>query len=220
MSDQGELRDVVVVDLSTDLGGAYCSKLFTDGGAIVTRVEPSTGDPWRRWQWNGEPADGDGALFRYLRHGQRSVIGDATSPELEELVAAADLVITSGDTIAGSAGDLAARLPGTVVVSITPYGLEGPYAARPANEFTVQADSGSITPRGTHDMDPFQLGGRIVEWVAGAYAGVGALAAVRRSRAVGFGELVDEIGQRGQRIEDARLGIRVEDHRAGIEKSI
>ena len=100
-------------------------------------------------------------------------------------------MITSGDTIAGSAGDLAARLPGTVVVSITPYGLEGPYADRPANEFTVQADSGSITPRGTHDMDPFQLGGRIVEWVAGAYAGVGALAAVRRSRTVGDGELVD-----------------------------
>ena len=73
MSDQGELRDVVVVDLSTDLGGAYCSKLFTDGGAVVTRVEPSTGDPWRRWQWNGEPTVGDGALFRYLRHGQRSV---------------------------------------------------------------------------------------------------------------------------------------------------
>ena len=45
MSDQGELRDVVVVDLSTDLGGAYCSKLFTDAGAVVTRVEPSDGRP-------------------------------------------------------------------------------------------------------------------------------------------------------------------------------
>ena len=40
-------------------------------------------------------------------------------------------------------------------------------------------------------MAPFQLGGRIVEWVAGAYAGVGALAAVRRARALGVGELVD-----------------------------
>src|SRR6478735_7765890 len=47
----GELGDVVVVDLSTDLGGGYCSKMFNDGGAVVTRVEPSSGDPFRGWQW-------------------------------------------------------------------------------------------------------------------------------------------------------------------------
>jgi crotonobetainyl-CoA:carnitine CoA-transferase CaiB-like acyl-CoA transferase len=191
MSDQGELRDVVVVDLSTDLGCAYCSKLFNDAGAVVTRVEPPSGDPLRRWQWTGEPTEHDGALFRYLRHGQRSVSAVEDTPRIEELLAGADVVLTSGRSIAGDARELAARLPGTVVVSITPYGLEGPYAERPANEFTVQADSGSLTPRGTPEMAPFQLGGRIVEWVAGAYAGVGALAAARRAAAVGVGELVD-----------------------------
>lgn len=191
MSDHGELRDVVVVDLSTDLGGAYCSKLFTDAGATVTRVEPTAGDPFRGWQWTAEPTVGDGPLFRYLRHGQRSVTADVDTPGLEELLTAADLVITSCAGLAGDPRELVARLAGTVVVSITPYGLEGPYADRPANEFTVQADSGSLTPRGMPEMAPFQLGGRIVEWVAGAYAGVGALAAVRRARAVGVGELVD-----------------------------
>jgi crotonobetainyl-CoA:carnitine CoA-transferase CaiB-like acyl-CoA transferase len=191
MSDPGELNDVVVVDLSTDLGGAYCSKLFTDGGATVTRVEPTAGDPFRHWQWSGEPTEGDGPLFRYLRHGQRSVAADSATAEVEALLSGADLVLTNGDSLAGDARELAARLPGTVVVSITPYGLEGPFAGRPANEFTVQADSGSLTPRGTPEMAPFQLGGRIVEWVAGAYAGVGAMAAVRRARSVGVGELVD-----------------------------
>jgi crotonobetainyl-CoA:carnitine CoA-transferase CaiB-like acyl-CoA transferase len=191
MTTPGELHDLVVVDLSVDLGGAYCSKLFNDGGAVVTRVEPTTGDPWRSWQWNGEPAQDDGPLYRYLRHGQRSVAADTDTDEVEALLAGADLVVTSGESIAGDARSLAARLPGTVVVSITPYGLEGPFAGRPATEFTVQADSGSLTPRGTHQMPPFQLGGRIVEWVAGAYAGVGALAAVRRARSMGAGELVD-----------------------------
>jgi len=191
MSDHGELRDVVVVDLSTDLGGAYCSKMFTDAGATVTHVEPASGDPLRSWQWNGAPVDGDGPLFRYLRHGQRSVTADADGPSVEELLAGADLVITSGRSVAGDPRDLASRLPGTVVASITPYGLEGPYADRPANEFTVQADSGALTPRGTHQLPPFQLGGRIVEWVSGAYAAVAALAAVRRARAMGVGELVD-----------------------------
>ena len=103
MSAPGELNDVVVVDLSTDLGGAYCSKLFTDGGATVTRVEPTAGDPFRHWQWSGEPVEGDGPLFRYLRHGQRSVTADAATPEVEALLAGADLVLTSGTSLAGDA---------------------------------------------------------------------------------------------------------------------
>lgn len=183
---------MVVVDLSDDLSNAYCAKLFNDAGAVVTHVEPPDGAALRRWQWSGEPTDGDAPLFRYLRHGQRSVTAtEADLARVEELLAGADVVLTSGTSIAGDARELAARLPGTVIVAITPYGLEGPYADRPATEFTVQADSGSLTPRGIPDLPPFQLGGRIVEWVAGAYAGVGALAAARRARATGHGELVD-----------------------------
>ncbi|MSW33206.1 MAG: hypothetical protein F2847_10355, partial [Actinobacteria bacterium] len=47
MGDLGELKGIVVVDLSTNLSGAYCSKLFADSGATVTRVEPPEGDPQR-----------------------------------------------------------------------------------------------------------------------------------------------------------------------------
>lgn len=191
MGETGELSDMVVVDLSTDLSGAYCAKLFNDSGATVTRVEPPTGDPQRHSQWSGEPTVGDAPLFRYLRHGQRSVTALAGDPFLAELCGAADLVITSGRSAAGEPSELAARLPGTVVLSISPYGTTGPYADRPATEFTVQADSGAIAIRGVRELPPFQMGGRIVEWVGGAYGGVAALAAVRRARATGSGEFVD-----------------------------
>ena len=40
------------------------------------------------------------------------------------------------------------RFPQLVVVSITPYGLEGPYADRPATELTLQAESGALSVRG------------------------------------------------------------------------
>ena len=69
----GELNGVVVVDLSTSLSGAYAAKMFADSGATVTRVEPAGGDPQRRAQWSGEPHADTAPLFRYLRHGQRSV---------------------------------------------------------------------------------------------------------------------------------------------------
>ena len=189
----GELHDVVVVDLSVGIPGAYCAKLFADAGAIVTRVEPSEGDPMRTWRWptdstsdeGGEPS-GDSAMFRYLRHGQRSVVASPSTQSsgvIESLCAGADLVITSGTGVQHS--------PGTVIVSITSYGTEGPCADRPATEFTIQADSGALLIRGTAEFPPVQMGGRSVEWVAGAYAAVGAMAAVRGARATGHGEFVD-----------------------------
>jgi crotonobetainyl-CoA:carnitine CoA-transferase CaiB-like acyl-CoA transferase len=191
MGDQGELHDVVVVDLSTDLAGAYCAKLFSDSGAVVTRVEPTEGDPQRHQQWSGEPMIADAPLFRYLRHGQRSVTASQGDPIVDDLCRNADLVLTSGTGMAGDPVDMARRFRGTVVLSITPYGTTGPYADVPATEFTVQADSGAIALRGTRELPPFQMGGRIVEWVGGAYCGVAGLAAVRRSRATGFGEFID-----------------------------
>ena len=83
MGETGELKDVVVVDLSTNLSGAYCAKLFSDSGATVTRVEPPEGDPQRHAQWSGVPTSGDAPLFRYLRHGQRSVTAVACEPIID-----------------------------------------------------------------------------------------------------------------------------------------
>jgi crotonobetainyl-CoA:carnitine CoA-transferase CaiB-like acyl-CoA transferase len=181
-----ELTGLVVLDASTSLAGAYCAKLFASAGASVTLLEPAEGATMRRWSWDRElPAGEDGALFRFLRHGQRSVT--AASPDL----LAADVVLTSGPTPFGTAPEIAAAHPDLVVVSLTPYGLTGPYASRAATEFTVQADAGAVAIRGTADRPPFQMGGRIVEWVAGAYAAVGALASARRLVRTGVGDFLD-----------------------------
>ncbi len=186
------VEQLVVLDCSTSLGGAYCAKLFSDAGATVTLLEPPEGGSLRRWSWSRTlPTGEDGALFRYLRHGQRSVVAEPASPQLEALVAGADIVVTSGDSVLGAPVKLAAHHPDLIVVSITPYGLTGPYTARPATELTVQADSGAVAIRGTADRPPIQMGGRIIEWVAGAYAAVGALASCRRQELDGVGDLLD-----------------------------
>ena len=62
-----------------------------------------------------------------------------------------------------------------MVVAITPYGLEGPYADRPFTEITLQAESGALAVRGHPSREPVQAGGRTVEWVSGLYAAVAAL---------------------------------------------
>ena len=47
------LDGYVVVDLSSGIAGAYCTKLLADGGAEVIKVEAPEGDPLRRWSASG-----------------------------------------------------------------------------------------------------------------------------------------------------------------------
>jgi crotonobetainyl-CoA:carnitine CoA-transferase CaiB-like acyl-CoA transferase len=76
-------------------------------------------------------------------------------------------------------------------VALSAYGLTGPYRDRPATEFTIQAESGTLALRGRPDQPPIQAGGRVFEWVMASYAAVGALGALRRAQLGGPGEIID-----------------------------
>ena len=52
-NDRRRSSGYVVVDLSSGIAGAYCTKLLADGGAEVIKVEPPEGDPLRRWSASG-----------------------------------------------------------------------------------------------------------------------------------------------------------------------
>ncbi|HEY5886714.1 MAG TPA: CoA transferase, partial [Acidimicrobiales bacterium] len=169
---EGWLTGHRVVDLSTSIAGAYATKLLADAGAEVVLVERPEGHPLRRWSASGSPTGDGGPLFRFLSAGKASVVADGEA--FAQLLAASRLVVESGHR----AFDLdAARDKGTTVCSVTPYGLTGPWAGRPATDFIIQAESGSIAFRGRRDQPPVAAGGRLAEWVTGAYAAVAALAA-------------------------------------------
>jgi len=53
---------------------------------------------------------------------------------------------------------LQARNPRLSLVSISPFGLSGPWAARPATEFTLQAATGGTAFRGHPDRGPVAAG--------------------------------------------------------------
>ena len=180
-----------VVDLSRGIAGAYATKLFADAGAEVIKVEPSEGDPLRRWSATGAVVRGDGALFQFLHHGKRSVVGAPGDAEVDALLQSADLVVDSNVPALVEPADLLAKEPGLVVVSITPFGRTGPYAARPASELTLQAESGCLGVRGTADRPPLMAGGRIGQWVSGTYAAAAAAVALYRARRTGNGEHID-----------------------------
>ncbi len=196
------LSGFLVVDLSTWIGGAYCTKLLADGGADVIKVESPEGDPLRRWSASGAaiPAEDDGALFNFLAASKRSVVIDGTETggldALHGLLHSADAVVWSRGSPLAAQPSLDPRAvlrahPHLMVTSITPFGLEGPWSDKPATEFTLQAWSGGIVglARGKPERPPVFVGGQIGEWLAGLYGAIGTLAA--RRRAATGGELVD-----------------------------
>ncbi len=186
------LRDLRVIDFSTEIAGPYVTKLFADAGADVVKVEPPGGDPLRRWSASGaELGDDDGALFAFLNGGKRSIVGAPGDAEILSLVEGADLVVESFAPGVLDGLDLCERFPGLVLLSISPFGRGGPYTQRPATEFTIQAECGSIDGRGLPSQPPLMAGGRITDWVSGTFASVAALAAVQRAQRSGHGEYVD-----------------------------
>jgi crotonobetainyl-CoA:carnitine CoA-transferase CaiB-like acyl-CoA transferase len=191
-----------VVDLSTWIGGAYCTKLLADGGAEVIKIESPDGDPLRRWSASGAaiPPESDGALFNFLSASKQSVVVDDDRTRdlarLQSLLATADAVVWSrGSRVAEHAalapGEILRAHPHLIVASITAFGLDGPWRDNAATEFTLQAWSGAITglARGRPDRAPVFVGGQIGEWLAGVFAAIGVLVADRRSDA--SGELID-----------------------------
>jgi crotonobetainyl-CoA:carnitine CoA-transferase CaiB-like acyl-CoA transferase len=199
------LESLRVLDLSSEIAGPYASKLFVDAGAEVIKIERRSGDPLRRWtasqQALGEHESGP--LFQYLNAGKQSLVLEPRDAQdrarFRALAERADILIEDW----GPGGLEAAGLdpeswleanPRLVIVRISPWGQSGPWAERPANDFTLQAATGSIEYRGLRDREPVAAGGRISDWITGSFAGLGALAGWRSARQTGEGQIVDVSG--------------------------
>jgi crotonobetainyl-CoA:carnitine CoA-transferase CaiB-like acyl-CoA transferase len=185
------LSHLRVLEIATDIAGPYAGKLFADAGADVVKVEPASGDPMRRYTAGGPLDEGDSALFSYLNTSKRSVVGSAEDPHVLALAGAAEVVIVDGGVSAATVEVLRSARPAGVVIAITPFGLTGPSAGEPSTEFTLQARCGSTGGRGLADRIPLAAGGRLGEWIGGAYGAVAGVAYARRAREHGVGELVD-----------------------------
>jgi crotonobetainyl-CoA:carnitine CoA-transferase CaiB-like acyl-CoA transferase len=191
-----------VLELATGIAGPYAGKLLCDLGGEVVKLEEPGGDPQRSRTACGHrlAAGEDAALFRFLNASKRSAIADLNDPDGKqlalELAARADIVLESfGPGGLARRGldveTLRARNPRLSLVSISPWGLTGPWAQRPATEFTQQATAGSTARRALPGRVPVAAAGHIAEFAAGAYAGVGAVAAWLSARRTGEGQHVD-----------------------------
>jgi crotonobetainyl-CoA:carnitine CoA-transferase CaiB-like acyl-CoA transferase len=164
----GALHGLRVVEIADGISGPYAGKLLVDLGADVTKIEPPQGDSMRRWgPFPDGVIDADcSGLYEYLNAGKRG----ATEDDAAAVLADADVLIVDG------VGERGWDVP--VTVHVSDFGLSGPLRDRQATPLTVQALAGWVNVR-EQGRPPVQAGARIAEYVAGAYAAMGALTAVR-----------------------------------------
>jgi crotonobetainyl-CoA:carnitine CoA-transferase CaiB-like acyl-CoA transferase len=179
------LSGVRVIDLTRILSGPFCAMLLGDLGADVIKIEAPGGDPVRG---QGHKVDGLSWYFAGFNRNKTSVTLNLRSPEgvavLERLLADADILTENfRPGVLARMGLTETRLreinPGLIVVSVNGYGSSGPYVDRPAFDFIAQAMSGYMATNGTPETGPLRTAPPITDLVAGLYAALGAVAALR-----------------------------------------
>jgi len=195
----GALTGLTVLDLSRVLSGPFATMTLADLGADVVKIEqPGTGDDTRQW---GPPFQGDqAAYFLSVNRNKRSLAVDLKPVDglalVRELARRADVVVENfrpGTAARLGLGydDLAAENPGLVYASISGYGQTGPDSHRAGYDAIAQARSGIMSVTGEADGPPVRVGVSSADLVAGMWAVIGILAALRERDRSGQGQWVD-----------------------------
>jgi len=198
MPEKPLFDSIRILDLTQGIAGPYASKLLLDQGADVLEVEDASRiDPIRTRTATGAtiPAGEDPAFYRFLHAGKRNTTVEEEG--LRAIAEQADVVLEDDEAygLAARSGlSLEAwheRHPALVIVSISPWGRTGPFADRPATEWTLQAATGFMARRGRPELGHIGAGGRLGEFAAGSFAALAALAALREASRDGRGRHVD-----------------------------
>jgi len=192
----GELR---ILDFSRILAGPFATMMLADLGADVIKVERrGSGDETRSW---GPPFDAHGraTYFQSVNRNKHSVALDLTDERdlgrARELAQSADVVVENFrpdvmDKLGLGYETLAADNPGLVFCSITGFGA-GAGAELPGYDLLVQALGGLMSITGSPDGEPQKVGVALVDVLAGLFASLGILAALRHRDRTGEGQRVE-----------------------------
>ncbi|MFI5021537.1 MAG: CaiB/BaiF CoA transferase family protein [Alphaproteobacteria bacterium] len=181
----GPLAGIRILEIGHVLAGPYCGLLLADLGADVVKIEPPGGDIARRI--SPHYIGPHNAYFASLNRDKRSVVIDLASSEgqrqLAGLARTAQALVTNLRPAAiRKLGLTYAALrevnPKLVCVALTGFGLDSPYADRPAYDYVIQAMTGIMEMTGEPDGPPTKAGYSAVDNSAGIMAALGLLAKI------------------------------------------
>jgi crotonobetainyl-CoA:carnitine CoA-transferase CaiB-like acyl-CoA transferase len=190
-----------VLDLSSSMG-AFCGKMLRDLGMDVIKLEPPDGDS-ARWEppFAKGRENGEGSLrFAYLNAGKRSVTLDITQDfgrkAFLELVGRSDVVLESfepGYLEAHDLGyhDLIEKQKKLILVSVSGFGQEGPYAHYKTPDIVGNAMGGLLYISGDPAMKPCNPPETQSYYYASLFACYGVMLALWQRETRGIGAWID-----------------------------
>ena len=202
MTAQNELplSGLVVADMSQFLSGPYASLRLLDLGARVIKIErPDGGDLSRRLYLSDTEIGGDSTIFHAINRSKESFAVDLKDAgdvgRLKALLGKVDVLIQNFRPGVierlGLGYDTVSRInPRLVYASISGYGEEGPWVARPGQDLLAQSRSGLMWLNGDEDQGPVPFGLAVGDMLAGAAAAQGILAGLVRRGITGKGSYV------------------------------
>jgi crotonobetainyl-CoA:carnitine CoA-transferase CaiB-like acyl-CoA transferase len=192
----GPLSDIRVLDISTVLAGPNCARYFADFGADVIKVErPDTGDSLRGMAWR-DPRDGSGLWWKLVNRNKRNIALDLKSVDDRELflhlLDDANVLVENFrpgtlERLDLHPDMLIARNPKLVVVRVSGFGQDGPYAKRPGFASIAESMAGLAAISGEPDGPPMLPAIALTDEVTGITAAFAAMVALHS----GVGQVVD-----------------------------
>ncbi|MEO6244768.1 MAG: CoA transferase [Opitutaceae bacterium] len=192
---RGPLDGVRVLDLSRLFAGNVLTQVLGDYGAEVIKVEPPTGDTLRDWKTAGVSTH-----WKIYARNKKSLALDLRKPAAVDLVKR--LVRTSAiflesfrpgvlEEMGLGPAALLALNPRLVVVRISGFGQDGPYAQRPGFGTIIEGMSGFASFNGFADREPVLPPMYLADGVAGLYGASAAMIALRAAERDGRGQVID-----------------------------
>jgi crotonobetainyl-CoA:carnitine CoA-transferase CaiB-like acyl-CoA transferase len=188
-----------VIDMATVLAGPGAARYLADFGADVVKVESPQGDGLRDLGWR-DPRDGEGLWWKFVGRGKRSVVLDLKTDDglarMRRLVDDADVLVENFrpgtlERLGLAPDDLLARNPRLVVLRVTGFGQDGPYAGRPGFATLAEAMSGFAAINGEPDGAPLLPPVALTDEIAAVVGAFAVMVALRHRDRTGEGQVID-----------------------------
>ncbi len=197
------LQGMTVVEAAEGVAGPFCGRMLAAFGADVIKVErPPHGD-WSRAEGpflSDDSSNESSALYLYNNTGKRSVLLDWHTGEgvaaLKSLVASADVLIEDWtlpfrERHSIDRHSFTSANPALIQLSVTPFGLSGPYARWKSTPMIQLALGGYMYLTGEEDREPLALPGRQPDYVTGLNAYLAAQFALWERARIGEGRFLE-----------------------------
>ncbi len=194
------LQGLKVIDFTTTIAGPWCTRMMSDLGAEVIKIEASDGDMMRS---RPPLRDGASTSFGMLNAGKQSIVLDLKQADARQVVLklleSADILVENYrpgvmKRFGLDYDTLAEIKPSLIYCAISGYGQTGPSSELAAYAPAIHAASGFDLAHLAYQPGrerPDNCGIYVADYMTGTYAFGAAMTALVVRNATGLGQMID-----------------------------